>query len=106
MSEVLTLAVRTMMEWNGFTPEECEKWSYELNTDYDLLQAGAQIVSAILGAVANGTAPRIAGYNVLKKADLIPEGMTFEEYLIELTAGGSETLGPDGDTEEMEETHA
>jgi hypothetical protein len=99
ISEVMTLAVRAMMEWNGIAPEECEKWSYELNTDYDLLQVGAQIVSAVLGAVASGTAPQIAGYNVLKKAGLIPESMTFEEYLIELEAGGAETHGPDSDTE-------
>jgi hypothetical protein len=97
MSEVLTLAVRALMEWNGFSPEECAGWSYELITDYDLLQAGAQIVSAILGAVANETAPRIAGYNVLKKAGLIPENMTYEGYLSELEAGHTEPHGPDGD---------
>jgi hypothetical protein len=101
MSEVITLAVRVMMEWNGFTPEECAGWAYELNTDYDLLQAGAQIVSAILGAVANGTAPQIAGYNVLKKAGLLMEGMAYEKYLIELEAGGSGTHGPDGNEGEI-----
>jgi hypothetical protein len=94
MSLVITRAVRVMMEWNGFTPEECADWSYELNADYDLTQTGAQIVSAVLGAVAGGSAPRISGYNVLKKAGLVPEGMSYEEYLMELEAGRTERHAP------------
>jgi hypothetical protein len=37
----------------------------------------------VLSAVSEGSAPRIAAFNILKKAALIPETMTFEEYMAE-----------------------
>jgi hypothetical protein len=95
MSEQITRAVRLTARWNRFPPEMYEQWSYALNTDYDDLNANAQMISVILSGRLNNEVPRYSVYNVLKEAEQIPDEWTFDDFLEELD--NDQVLhGPDG----------
>ncbi|MDR1249306.1 MAG: DUF4055 domain-containing protein, partial [Treponema sp.] len=97
MSEQLTRAVRLMAQWNRFPPEMCENWSYALNTDYDDLNANAQMISVILTGRMNNEVPRHSVYKVLKEAEQIPDDWSFETFVEELAADNTGAHGPDGE---------
>ncbi|MDR1352398.1 MAG: DUF4055 domain-containing protein [Treponema sp.] len=97
MSEQLTRAVRLMAQWNRFTPEMYESWSYALNTDYDDLNANAQMISVILSGRMNNEVPRYSVYKVLKEAEQIPDDWSFETFAEELAADNTGAHGPDGE---------
>jgi hypothetical protein len=97
MSEQITRAVRLMAQWNRFPPEMYENWSYALNTDYDDLNANAQMISVILSGRMNNEVPRYSVYKVLKEAEQIPDEWDFDRYLSELDADNTGPHGPDGE---------
>jgi hypothetical protein len=97
MSEQITKAVQLMAQWNRFPPEMYENWSYALNTDYDDLNANAQMISVILSGRMNNEVPRYSVYKVLKEAEQIPDKWTFDDFLEGLD--NDQVLhGPDSNT--------
>jgi hypothetical protein len=100
MSEQITRAVRLMARWNNFNPEMYENWNYALNTDYDDLNANAQMIATILSGRMNNEVPRYSVYKVLKEAEQIPDEWTFDEYLEHLEQDNAGPHGPNGDTGE------
>jgi hypothetical protein len=97
MSEQITRAVRFMAQWNGFKPEMYENWSYALNTDYDDLNANAQMISVILTGRMNNEVPRHSVYKVLKEAEQIPDDWSYETFVEELAKDNTGQHGPDGE---------
>jgi hypothetical protein len=94
MSERITQAVILMARWNGYGEVG---FTYSLNTDYDVLQASAQLISTILTGRMNGELPRMAVYRVAKKAELIDEDMKYEEFIETLEQDNTGPHGPDGE---------
>jgi hypothetical protein len=94
MSERITQAVILMARWNGHGEVD---FAYSLNTDYDALQASAQLISTILAGRMNGELPRMAVFRVAKKAELINEDMNYEEFLEALEQDHTGPHGPDGE---------
>jgi hypothetical protein len=94
MSERITQAVVLMARWNGLGEVD---FTYSLNTDYDVLQASAQLISTILTGRMNGELPRRAVYRVAKKAELINEDMSYEEFIETLEQDNTGPHGPDGE---------
>jgi hypothetical protein len=92
MSERITQAIILMVRWNGYGEVD---FTYSLNTDYDVLQAGAQLISTILTGRMNGELPRMAVYRVAKKAELINEDMSYEEFIETLEQDNAGPHGPD-----------
>jgi hypothetical protein len=99
MSEQITRAVRLMAQWNRFPPEMYENWSYALNTDYDDLNANAQMISVILSGRMNNEVPRYSVYKVLKEAEQIPDEWDYEMFVDELDKDNTGPHGPDGEGE-------
>jgi hypothetical protein len=97
MSEQITRAARLMAQWNRFPPEMYENWSYALNTDYDDLNANAQMISVILSGRMNNEVPRYSVYKVLKEAEQIPDEWDFQTFVEELDADNTGPHGPDGE---------
>jgi hypothetical protein len=97
MSEQLTRAVRFMAQWNRFAPEMYENWNYALNTDYDDLNANAQMISVILAGRMNNEVPRYSVYKVLKEAEQIPDEWDFQTFVEELDADNTGQHGPEGE---------
>jgi hypothetical protein len=97
MSEKITSAVRLMAQWNRFSPEMYENWSYALNTDYDDLNANAQMIATILSGRMNNEVPRYAVFKVLKEAEQIPDDWDFSQFVQELDQDNTGPHGPDGD---------
>jgi hypothetical protein len=81
MSEKLTSAIQLMALWNG---EDVSGWSYFLNTDYDDLNANAQMIQTLLVGRTNNEVPRYSVYKVLKEAEMIPEQWEYEDFLSDL----------------------
>jgi hypothetical protein len=77
-----------------------ENWSYALNTDYDDLNANAQMISVILSGRMNNEVPRYSVFKVLKEAEQIPDEWDFPRFVQELEIDQTGPHGPDGDTED------
>jgi hypothetical protein len=89
MSERITTAMQLMLWWNGIDAADL---SYHLNTDYDLSKVTETMLNIIMNGRNTGDVPRQSVYSLLKKADLLPAEMTYEQYLEEIEL-------PDDDTE-------
>ena len=99
MSEKISGAVRVMARWNKFPPPMYENWGYALNTDYDDLNANAQMISVILSGRMNNEVPRYSVYKVLKEAEQIPDEWDYKMFVEELDKDNTGPRGPDGDGE-------
>jgi hypothetical protein len=107
MSEKITSAVRLMAEWNGVPKEQCSGWSYALNTDYDMLRANAAQLNIVLQAVEGGQLPRVALYNAAKDSELIPETMSFEQFVEEINNDTAAIpVSAEDETEELDDGEA
>jgi hypothetical protein len=90
MSVQFAEAVKFKSLWSGIPEDDYKDWSYNLNTDYDVLDAGVEMIDAIIKARTNGDVPRYAVYSVLREAKRIPSEWTYEDYLKELSATDTE----------------
>jgi hypothetical protein len=83
ISEQLTLAMRLKAVWDGLNEEAMNEWSYELNTDYDLIREDAQVLSVLLNGRNSGEIPKISMFRALKNIELIPDEWDFDTFLEE-----------------------
>ena len=83
ISEQVTLAMRLKAVWDGLPEEAMEQWSFELNTDYDLIREDAQLLNVLLNGRNSGEIPRISMFRALKNIELIPEDWDFDMFLEE-----------------------
>jgi hypothetical protein len=90
MSAQLSAATKFKATWSGIPEDGCRDWIYNLNTDYDVLDANAEMINTIITARAGGDVPRHAVYSVLREAKRIPTEWTYEDYLNELRVADTE----------------
>jgi len=95
MSNKITLAVKLMAQWN-LPNEDADVWSYQLNTDYNYSELSAQILSIMYTARQSDEIPRSVWFDSLKKNEMVPENMTFDEFLKGIEADATGGHGPDG----------
>jgi hypothetical protein len=84
MSAKLTEAMKFKAVWSGVSEDACHDWLYNLNTDYDVMDANADMINTVVTARSGGDVPRYAVYNVLREAKRIPAEWTYEDYRKEL----------------------
>jgi hypothetical protein len=90
MSAQLTGAIKLKMLWSGIPEEVYQDWFYNLNTDYDVLDANAEMINTIITARQGGDVPRYAVYSVLRESKRIPPEWTYEDYRKELRVADTE----------------
>jgi hypothetical protein len=81
MSVQLTEAMKFKQEWSGIPEDIYKNWFYYLNTDYDIMDADAEMIRIITGAQ---NIPQYAIYNILREAKRIPFEWKYEDYLREV----------------------
>ncbi|MDR1412220.1 MAG: DUF4055 domain-containing protein [Spirochaetaceae bacterium] len=91
MSAQLTAAVKFKSLWSGVPESDYSGWFYNLNTDYDVLDANAEMIGAVIKAREGGDVPRYAVYSILREAKRIPFEWTYEDYLRELSVPDTES---------------
>jgi hypothetical protein len=84
MSVQLTEAVKFKLRWSGIPDDMYVDWFYHLNTDYDVLDAGTDMINTLVNARSSGGVPSYAVYSVLREAKRIPFEWAYEDYLREL----------------------
>ncbi len=99
MSDKITAAVRLMMIWNMLPEEEVNEWIYQLNYQFNIEEASAQILQIMFSARQAGELPRQVWFNALKQSGKLPEEMTFEDFLEEIHTDETGGHGVDGDEE-------
>ena len=82
-TEQITKAVRCFGEWNGYSEAIMSEFDYQLNTDYDLSENNASILSVLLQGRQAGEFPKIVLFRFLKKLQAIPEDWDFDMFLEE-----------------------
>ena len=104
-SERISRAVRCFGEWNGFPEATMAEFVYLLNTDYDLSENNANVLSVLLKGRQAGEFPKIVLYRFLKKLQAIPEDWDFDIFLEETDkdSAKAEPLRLDYEPNEQEE---
>jgi len=80
-SEQITKAIRLFGEWNNFDEATMLQFDYTMNTDYEIQDQSAQILSVLLQGRAAGEFPKIVLFRFLKKIQAIPEDWDLDEFL-------------------------
>jgi len=81
MSNKVTQAVRLMAKWNLIPDEEADSWSYQLNSDFNVEQMSAQILSIMHNARQSNEITKETWLNSLKKAGLVAEDVSINDYI-------------------------
>jgi hypothetical protein len=84
MSQRVTEAMKFKMQWSNVPEDVYKNWSYNFNTDYDVMDANVDMINAILGARKGGDVPRRAVFDLLREAKRLEPGLTYEDYLEDL----------------------
>jgi len=94
-----TEAVRLMLKWN-LPKENVDAWSYQLNTDFDYKGLSAQILTIMYNARQSNEIPRSVWFDTLKKHGIVPEEMTYEQFVEKIQIDNTGGHGPYGDGDE------
>jgi hypothetical protein len=90
MSAQFTGAMKFKAMWSSISEDVFQDWFYNLNTDYDVMDANADMINTLITARSGGDVPRYAIYSVLREAKRIPAEWTYENYLKELSVSDTE----------------
>jgi hypothetical protein len=90
MSVQFTESEKHRMRWSGISEDVYKDWSYNFNTDYDVMDANTEMINTIITARGSGDVPRYAAYSVLREAKRIPPEWSYEDYLKELSVADIE----------------
>lgn len=107
INRCMTVSFKIMAEWAGLNPED---YFYRLSTDYASTKADMQQLQTIFTMYLQGEIPLSVFYNVLDKAEVLPDDMTEEKFSDEMEAVKAEkaekeviTLTDEGNTEEEDD---
>lgn len=107
INRTMTVSFKIMAEWAGLNPDD---YFYRLSTDYASTKADMQQLQTIFTMYLQGEIPLSVFYNVLDKAEVLPDDMTEEKFSEEMEAVKAEkaekevvTLTDDGSDEEEED---
>jgi len=82
LSGTMTKIMKVFAQWAGV--EELDKIVIKYNTDYDTSMYNPLLISALSGLQAARAISKRVLFNNLKKAEIIPEDMTFEQLQKEI----------------------
>jgi len=82
MNNSITPAVRQKMIWDGIPEDEANGWAYEMSTQFNFAELSAQILAIMHSARQSDEIPRSVWFKALKQAGMIPDNMTFEEFIV------------------------
>jgi len=97
ISSKITQAVRLMAKWNQIPEDEAEAWSYQLNTDFNYSELSAHILAIMHTARQTDEIPRSVWFTALKKHGMVPESMTYEDFIKEIMFDNTSGHGTGGD---------
>ena len=97
ISSKITHAIRLMAKWNQIPEDEAEAWSYQLNTDFNYSELSAQILAIMHTARQTDEIPRSVWFTALKKHGMVPESMTYEDFIKEIMSDNTGGHGTSGD---------
>ena len=81
VNRCITTSLKIAMEWAGNNPDE---YFYRLSTDYISTKVDIMTVQAMFAQYMQGEIPLSVFYNVLDKAELLPEDMDIEKFIEEV----------------------
>lgn len=111
VSEQITKAIKLFGKWNNYDENVLQEFDYNLNTDYEINDQDARLLSTLLQGRAAGEFPKIVLYRFLKKIDAIPEDWDLDIFLEETDKDNARLAEPlqledDSDTENNDENEA
>ena len=106
MSSKITDAGRLMLKWNQIPDELAEAWSYQLNTDYNYSVLATQILAIMHTARQTDEIPRSVWFTALKKHGMVPESMTYDEFIKEIMTDNTRGHGTHGDTDDLDDDNS
>jgi hypothetical protein len=95
ISDVLTLVIREIAEWENISGYE--NTTYELTTDYDVSEMESQQFAALTTARLSKEIGRKVYFYNLKKGEYIPDDMDLTEFEEDISEDGENNNGPTGD---------
>lgn len=87
VSEALTRTLRFYALFLGFSPEQADKVTIRLNTDFSTYTIDGPKLIAIMSAVQQGLISWNTGFYNLQKGGIIPDGITEEQEAVRIAAG-------------------
>jgi hypothetical protein len=71
--------VELIFDWEGVPYDKNTRW-IEINKNFDIVEADAQVLQALLASLMSGKITQETYFNNLKKMELIKDTETYEEY--------------------------
>jgi len=80
ISQAMTKALKIMCEWSGM---DSSSVSFELSTDFEAKDKDSNMVNSLANLFqTDRIIPLRVVYNVLKNYNIVPQDMTYEDYLV------------------------
>lgn len=95
VSEGLTMALKTLARWAGVDDKDIK---FEINREFIPVIANAQLLAQLMALVQSGNLDKESLFDWIKRADIVPNDLTYEEMQKRIDAEPPEmpTLGHNG----------